>query len=333
MKPSSNLYKIAAIALVIVFAITAVAKAQTDDSQTPPPPPPQGAPADGSAPAPFGDRIRDQVQNNRDARNIELQGMHPGMMGSTTMPYGMMGGHFSSTTSGMPGMRGMMRYGYGSTSPMWHGSTTPMWHGSTTPPWGGPRGGQGMPRMGDGMMRYASTSNMFMRPPGGKVPTLKKMALNAFEMRKNTLLEALNDALSNLNNISGRIQTEITKVQGTGNPLTDAVTLFATAEDKLATAQADVAAFQVATATSSVTTGNTTVAASTTTQIDLTQPRSLGNAAIQAVKDARDAMEKVVDSIIQAVGGNAASTTNNLGTPPPPPPPQDQSDSGSSTNQ
>ncbi len=157
------------------------------------------------------------------------------------------------------------------------------------------------------MMRPGSTTDMFKKNAEIRKEIAKKMEVKQFEMRKNALLKELTNSISNLTDISARIDARLTKVESEGRVVTEARTLLVAANDKLTKAKADVAAFQ---ASGSVTASTTAVTASTTAQVDLAKPRVLGDAAIKSVKEARDAFQKVVTSIAHAMGlGKMGSTT------------------------
>lgn len=156
---------------------------------------------------------------------------------------------------------------------------------------------------------HASTTEMFKRNKEIRKEIAKRMEQRMFEIRKNALLKELNLSLTNLTNISLRIDSRITKAESEGRVLTDAKALLVTANEKLVKAKADVLAFQALTATT------TTVTASTTVEVELIKPRKLGDTAIKSVKDARDAFQKVVVAIAHAMGKKVeahATTTENV---------------------
>ncbi|MEK9200794.1 MAG: hypothetical protein AAB909_02335 [Patescibacteria group bacterium] len=134
----------------------------------------------------------------------------------------------------------------------------------------------------------------------------KTMQTKVFETRKKALTKELSIAIKNLDNIAIRIQSRITKAETSGKDMTQAKTLFIEAQNLLATAKVEVAAFEALNITSST---NTT--ASTTAEVELTKPRTLGDAAIKSVKAARDAMHKVVVAIARGMELRNATTTNN----------------------
>lgn len=155
----------------------------------------------------------------------------------------------------------------------------------------------------------ASTTEMFKKFKDDRKEIIEKMRKDAFEIRKGALVEHLNFALENLLNIRGRINERITKAESEGRTMTEAKAQLVIADKKLADAKIAVDAL----AALNISTGNTSAAAeaSTTAEIELAKPREVGDAAIKAVKDARDALKKVVDAIAKNMGrgkGNATTT-------------------------
>lgn len=120
----------------------------------------------------------------------------------------------------------------------------------------------------------------------------KKMKLNEFNARKNALVKELTVAISNLTNISTRIEARITKVEAEGHIMTDSKALLATANEKLTIAKTEVSAFQALSIDS----------ATTTAEVDLEKPRVLGDSAIKSVKEAKEAFQKVIVSIAHSMG-------------------------------
>lgn len=156
----------------------------------------------------------------------------------------------------------------------------------------------------------ASTTDMFKRFKDDRKEIMEKMRKDAFEIRKGALVEHLNFALENLLNIRGRISERIANVEAEGRNVTEAKAQLVIADKKLADAKVAVDAL----AALNISTGNTSAAAeaSTTAEIELAKPRQVGDAAIKAVKDARDALKKVVDAIAKNMGrgkGNDDATT------------------------
>ncbi len=135
----------------------------------------------------------------------------------------------------------------------------------------------------------------------------KKMEVKQFETRKNALVKELTRALSNLADIVTRIESRITKAESEGRNMTEPKALLVTAIQKIAKAKTEVAAFQALSASSTPSTTG-----STTPEVDLSKPRQIGDAAIKSVKEARDALQKVVVSIAHNMGlgkdGTATST-------------------------
>jgi hypothetical protein len=151
-------------------------------------------------------------------------------------------------------------------------------------------------------MLRASTTEMFKENKDARKAMAKQMQAQLFNMRKAALTEQLEVALNNLTNISLRIDARITKAEGEGRTVTDAKALLVTANAKIADAKTAVAAFKAL----------PDQVASTT--VDLVRPRQLGDAAIKSVKDARGALQKVVEAIAHDMGLRVGLTATS--TPP-----------------
>ncbi len=136
--------------------------------------------------------------------------------------------------------------------------------------------------------RNASTSEMFKRMGEKKQDTLKKMKRDTFEIRKNALVKELRMTLANLGNIRDRINTRIINIESGSTSVTEAKAALVIADEKLAKAKIAVDALANLTSTSTAT---------TTSEVDLAKPRQIGDAAIKAIKDARDSLRDVVKMI------------------------------------
>jgi hypothetical protein len=153
-----------------------------------------------------------------------------------------------------------------------------------------------------------STTDMFRKRLEIRQEIAKKMQRGQFEIRKNALVRELTVALTNLQNISIRIEARISSAESRGRTMTEAKELLVVANSKLAQARVDVAAFQALT----IEDASASASASTTVEVDITKPRTLGDAAIKSVKEARDAFRKVVVSIAHAMGlGNDTATSSD----------------------
>lgn len=125
----------------------------------------------------------------------------------------------------------------------------------------------------------------------------KKMEIKTFEIRKNALIKELNVALRNLDSVDERVKARIEKISAEGKDVSSIKTLLTSAEEKLAKAKIDVKSLDsLSPASSTPSTGTST------SEVDLSKPRVLGNAAIKSVKDARDAFKKVVEEIAHKSG-------------------------------
>ena len=140
-------------------------------------------------------------------------------------------------------------------------------------------------------MIQASTSNMFKRTNINKKEILKRMGARKFEARKNALINNLRITLNNLGNIESRIEDRIVKVEQNGRNLADARVLLSVAKEKIAKAKVDVDALESTFATEVKTEG----------EVDLEKPRTVGDTAIKSVREARDALKKVVEAIAKAM--------------------------------
>lgn len=158
-------------------------------------------------------------------------------------------------------------------------------------------------------IKEASSTEMFKKMKEARQDIMKKMKQDVFELRKKALVNQLTTSLENMANIRLRISERITKLESEGKNMTEAKAALATADDKIAKAKVAVNAF----AALNVTVGSTG-SASSTTEVELTKPRQLGDAAIKAVKDARDALKLVIKFITPAgenkVNANASTTSN-----------------------
>jgi hypothetical protein len=172
----------------------------------------------------------------------------------------------------------------------------------------------------------ATSSENFKRGPKDKVDMKKQMEARAFHARMNALLKQLTHAIQNLTDVVTRIESRITKAEASGRNMTEPKALLVTAKQKLEKAKADVLALKnlasstPSTGTASTTATSTNTTGSTTPQVDLTKPRQIGDAAIKSVKEARDALQKVVVSIAHnmGLGDKKATSTPPTGTTTPP---------------
>ncbi len=152
----------------------------------------------------------------------------------------------------------------------------------------------------------ASTTEMFKKMKDEKKEMMKNMKKDAFEIRKNALVKQLTLTLENLANIRSRVNERITKLESEGKSMTEAKAALAIADDKLAKAKTAVDSLS---SLSAPTTANTSAAAAADAEVELTKPRQIGDAAIKAVKEARDALKAVVKIIAPANANVNASTT------------------------
>ena len=155
----------------------------------------------------------------------------------------------------------------------------------------------------------ASTSEMFRKFKDDRKEIMLKMRKDSFEIRKNALVEHLNFALENLGNIRDRINERISKLDAEGKDTSSAEAKLSIADAKIASAKISIDAL-VELDGDSV---NTT--ATSTAEVELSKPRQVGDAAIKAVKDARDALKEVIQEIVKLVGkGRSMNATTTAST-------------------
>jgi hypothetical protein len=163
----------------------------------------------------------------------------------------------------------------------------------------------------------ASSTEMFKKANAERREAVQKMRKDTFEIRKNALVDQLRSALENLISIRDRIVIRIETAEGTGRNMTEAEAALVIADGKLAGAKLAIDAL-AGLSNPPVATSTATSTASTTVEVDLTKPRQVGDTAIKAVKEARDALKKVVVAIAQNMGrgnGSGTSTTTATTTP------------------
>ncbi len=125
---------------------------------------------------------------------------------------------------------------------------------------------------------------------GERQTALKTMKQDIFKVRKTALGKQLTTTLENLTTNRTRIDALLTKLEGAGKDTTTARASLVLADAKLAAAKVAVDAFialpdPAPTKTTTTTTTDTSASAS----VDVTKPRLQGDAAIKALKEARDA--------------------------------------------
>jgi hypothetical protein len=125
-----------------------------------------------------------------------------------------------------------------------------------------------------------------------------KMKSDLFQTRANALVKQLNMSLENLTRIRTNLSDIITKQESLGKTMTEAKAALVIADAKIAQAKASVASL------STIVPATTTAS---TTDTDLTKPRQLGDAAIKAIKEARDALKEVARAL--RPNSSTASTT------------------------
>lgn len=168
-------------------------------------------------------------------------------------------------------------------------------------------------------IKSSDSGETFKKMKDEKVEMMKKMKGDIFSARKDALVKQLNISIENLTNIAGRLAERITKAEAAGRNMTDAKASLTIANDKLVKAKAAVTALAAYTPVKTA----TSTTATSTPEVDVEKPRQIGDAAIKAVKEARDAFKKVLEDIAHNMGlgkgratttaeiNAAATTTNN----------------------
>ncbi|MDE1975112.1 MAG: hypothetical protein KGI49_01205 [Patescibacteria group bacterium] len=199
----------------------------------------------------------------------------------------------------------MTRYGYSASgTPMmwWQASTSPFFnrareHGSSTAPF-----------------------PPFMTDFGSSTPDVSghenwpSVRLDMFAFMQNNLVDRLSRALDNLVQIRGRIADRI-QAEASTTDMSAAENLLTIADQKLTAARSDIQALA-----SYVPMATSTQGLTASTTVGLGIPRQIGSQTIQAVSDARRALNDVVVSIAHSMGidignnDNASSTNTSSST-------------------
>lgn len=174
---------------------------------------------------------------------------------------------------------------------------------------------------GRGEMRNASSSD-------DRKEIRVEMKHEIFKVKFDSVLRQLNLAMDNIKQIRERILSRIVKSEESGRDMSAARSTLAIADVKFVIAQnaiANLASFTPASKTDSVASTTSDNASSTTPGVRLDRPRQLGDTAIKAVKDAKEALVEVVKMIAKDMGlksgdknddsrGNATSTATTTST-------------------
>ncbi len=153
-------------------------------------------------------------------------------------------------------------------------------------------------------IRVGSSTEMFRKANSERMEVARKMKRDVFQIRKDALVKQLNISIENLTNIAGRIAERIVKVESEGRNVTEAKASLVIANDKLVKAKAAVATF--------VAYVPPTASSTTAVEVDLEKPRQVGDAAIKAVKEARDAFKKVIQDIAKNMGNREKTGTTTI---------------------
>lgn len=141
----------------------------------------------------------------------------------------------------------------------------------------------------------ASSTMMFKVRKDEKREIKKEMKVDVFAIRKDALIKELTMTLNNLFRIRNKTVDLITRAESKGRDMTKARAQLVIADEKLAKARIAVDVLKALSAP-------VTSTASTTVSVNLDKPRKVGDDAIKAVKDARDALKKVVEFVAQSMG-------------------------------
>jgi len=149
----------------------------------------------------------------------------------------------------------------------------------------------------------ASSTSIFKIEKNKKKEVLKKMKVNEFEIRKNALEKELNKSLESINKLRNQINDRINKIEADPNKpvnrdMTVAKAALAIADSKIASAKTAVELFN----STKFATSTATSTKNKITELNLEKPRKIGDAAIKAVKDARDSLKTVARAIAQSMG-------------------------------
>jgi hypothetical protein len=126
----------------------------------------------------------------------------------------------------------------------------------------------------------------------------KEARVDAFVALQTKLVAEAQRSLANLKDLRARIAARITTAETSGRNMTDAKAALATADQKITAAETAIQALATYTPPSVSTTGS--LSASTTVSLD--KPRAIGKAAIQAVNDARKALNQTIVAIAHSMG-------------------------------
>lgn len=145
--------------------------------------------------------------------------------------------------------------------------------------------------------------------------------LDIFKVRQDALVRQLTLSLSNLKQIRERVSSRIAKLEASSTDMTQAKADLATADAKISAAEAAINGvksyvppapqFRNATSTEHI---SDNANATTSAIVNLDKPRKVGEAAIKAIKDARDALKVVVRDIAHTMGNDVPSRDHDENT-------------------
>lgn len=272
-----------ALAGALVAAIPFLAYAQDNEDVEQVPPPPQvgnmmGQPVPN---AEHGQSVRgmhpQNAENNRDFRNVVLRHAQNGTTTSTsTRPI-----MFRAEHENADGQND--RDGDHPMLPSWITASSSPFHGQ----------------------RLSSTTILQLMHAAREGSTtelrghekLKSAPLANFAQLQSNLISQLTQSLDRLKDARTKISDRIQSAQQSGRDMTEAANLLTAADSKITAAEQAIGSLSSLSPTVTV---QGTVTASTT--VSLEHPREIGKSAIQAVNDARKALNDVVVAIAHAMG-------------------------------
>jgi HD-GYP domain-containing protein (c-di-GMP phosphodiesterase class II) len=146
-----------------------------------------------------------------------------------------------------------------------------------------------------------------------------KVRAEVFENQKRHLVDQLGKALANLKQVRERIASRIAKAEQSGRNMSNAKVALAAADAKITAAEKaikEITSFvpvqpSITASTASSTTASTTATSTATTitspVVDVLKARQVGDKAIKAVSDAKNALNKVVVAIAHSMGFKVGS--------------------------
>ncbi len=123
-----------------------------------------------------------------------------------------------------------------------------------------------------------------------------------FEARRNGLITSLTRVINQLKNAATKIDTRITEAKNAGKNTGNASSLLDSAEAKITTAEQALAA---------VVAYKPSTSSATSTEITAGTARSLGEAAIKAVREAHAALKEAAKELVNSIKGESLDDDDN----------------------